>query len=103
CVVQRSYQDHQPFQFDHRIACPDGTMRWMHGQGAVILDETGRPVRMLGTGQDITERKRVEEELRRARDEFEIRVQERTADLEEADRAKDRFLAMLAHTLRKRR
>jgi len=72
----------------------------MHGQGAVILDEAGRPVRMLGTGQDITERKRVEEELRRARDEMETRVKERTADLEEADRAKDRFLAMLAHELR---
>ena len=99
-VIQRSYQDHQPFQFDHRILCPDGTVRWMHGQGAVILDEAGQPVRMLGTGQDITDRKRVEEELRRARDEMETRVRERTADLEEADRAKDRFLAMSAHELR---
>jgi len=51
--------------------------------------ENGRLLRVWGTQLDITERKRLEEELRR-----------RAEDLAGADRRKDQFLAMLAHELR---
>ena len=51
--------------------------------------EKGRLVRIWGTQLDITERKRLEDELRRRAD-----------DLAGADRRKDQFLAMLAHELR---
>jgi len=49
------------FVFDHRVLLEDGSVRWLHGRGQVVLDESGRPVRMLGTSQDITERRQVDE------------------------------------------
>jgi PAS domain S-box-containing protein len=42
----------------------DGEKRWVHGLGKLDFDESGKPVRMTGTIQDVTERKRVEEMLR---------------------------------------
>jgi PAS domain S-box-containing protein len=60
-IIQRAFANRQPFSFDHRLELPDGTMRWLHSKGRVILDAAGRPVRMLGTAQDITDRKRLDE------------------------------------------
>jgi PAS domain S-box-containing protein len=49
---------------EFRITRPNGEVRFLHSQGDVIRDERGRPVRMFGTAQDITERKWVEEQLK---------------------------------------
>jgi PAS domain S-box-containing protein len=88
-VVTEALREGETFAFDHRIIRPDGTVRSLHGRGRVLRDESGRPVRMVGSGQDITERKQVEEALRRARDEAEA-----------ANRAKSDFLAVMSHELR---
>ncbi len=50
---------------EFRIILPDGSWRWMAGEGKVFYDETGSSVRMLGTTVDISERKRSQEELQR--------------------------------------
>ena len=52
----------KPYSIDHRIVLPDGTARIVHEQGEVTLGESGEPIRMLGTVQDITEKK--EKEIR---------------------------------------
>jgi PAS domain S-box-containing protein len=49
--------------YDYRILRPDNVERIVHGQGEVICDETGQPVRMTGILQDITQRKQAEAEL----------------------------------------
>ncbi|MGE0680160.1 MAG: PAS domain-containing protein [Candidatus Binatia bacterium] len=54
----------EPYSIDHRIIRPDGSMRWVHERAAVLRDQHGDPVRMIGIVQDITERKRTEQLLR---------------------------------------
>ncbi len=52
------------FGLDHRIVRPDGAIRWVHAQGEIIRDAKGRPVQIVGTVHDITDRKGVEDALR---------------------------------------
>ena len=52
------------YEVEFRIIMPNGKVWWNYGRGQVIRDEAGRPVRMLGVGMDITERKNREETLR---------------------------------------
>lgn len=55
------------FDREYRIVRPnDGVERWVHGMGDLEIDKDGRVIRMIGTIQDITERKEVE----KMRDEF---------------------------------
>jgi diguanylate cyclase (GGDEF)-like protein/PAS domain S-box-containing protein len=52
---------------EHRVLCKDGSLKWLLGRGLVIeRDENGKPLRMIGTNSDITERKRAEESLQQA-------------------------------------
>ncbi len=51
---------------EHRIIRPSGELRTVHSQGDLKKDASGRPCQMFGTVQDITDRKRAEEELRRS-------------------------------------
>jgi len=49
---------------EYRIVLPDGSVRVVYTQGEVVLDSTGRVIQVRGTIQDITERKRIGEEIR---------------------------------------
>ena len=50
---------------DFRIVRPDGSTSWVSGRGFPIRDRYGRPYRLVCSAQDITERRRAEEKLRR--------------------------------------
>ena len=59
-AVEHALADREPFTFEHRIVHPDGEIRWALARGRVITDDQGEPIRMVGTGQDVTERKRLD-------------------------------------------
>jgi PAS domain S-box-containing protein len=48
----------------YRIVRPDGAVRWIHDRAYPVRDASGAVYRMVGTATDITERKRIEDELR---------------------------------------
>lgn len=63
----------------------DGTRVTVASRWSLQRDEQGKPTAILETNNNITERKQAEEALRRSRDELEIKVQERTAQLSKAN------------------
>ncbi len=76
----------EDFSLQYRIAKQDGEVRYILARFHIERDAAGRPLRAAGTDQDITERVRLEQALRKARDDPERKVEERTADLAEANR-----------------
>ncbi len=61
-AVKKTF-DKDPFSVDYRIILSNGKKREVHVESKVIFDENNLPIRMTGTIQDITERKRLEMEL----------------------------------------
>jgi PAS domain S-box-containing protein len=77
------------YSFEKQFVRKEGTRVWARVAVSLIRDSAGKPARAVAVIEDITERKRLESELR-----------SRVAELAEADRRKDEFLATLAHELR---
>ena len=88
-AIQGAVAGGEGYDIEFRNVWPDGTVHWMATKGTVLRDPGGAPLRMIGVATDITARRRLEEELR-----------DRAAELADADRRKDEFLAMLGHELR---
>ena len=70
------------YEAEFRVRRPDGEVRWLAGKGAVMRDADGVVRAMIGVNFDVTDRRAA------------------LAKLQEADRRKDEWLAMLAHELR---
>jgi PAS domain S-box-containing protein len=78
------------FEIEYRtIGIQDGKERWVAERGRAVLDPSGEVTRFIGTMLDITDSKNAEILLQRAK-----------SEAEEANQAKDQFLAMLSHELR---
>ena len=99
-AVQAAMSGEKPFNFDCRIVLASGKEINCNATGRVEFDATHQPIRMLGTIQDITERKLAEDAFKQLNIELEQRVQARTAQLQYANRAKDSFLATMSHEIR---
>lgn len=63
--LEAAVATHTPYSLEYRIVWPDGSIHWTLAAGRPFYDDHER-VRMLGTGQDISERRRLEAVERRA-------------------------------------
>ncbi|GFO68967.1 hypothetical protein GMLC_25460 [Geomonas limicola] len=77
----------EPYSCLHRNRRHDGEYRWVLSRALPQRDASGRIVRWIGSGTDITEQKLAETELIKYRDHLEELVRERTAELEVAKEA----------------
>jgi PAS domain S-box-containing protein len=60
-AIQNSSETLQHFNLHHRIIRPDGVIRTLHAMGEVLADDRGKALKILATGQDVTERFHEEE------------------------------------------
>jgi len=70
------------FQFEHRVVRVDGSLGWISSRAIPLLDGHGEIVEWFGAASDVTARKQMEKELQEARGKLELRVTERTRELE---------------------
>ncbi len=95
--VKEAIDRQLPSDIYYRIVLPDETIRIIHGQGRAIIDDAGKLVRIIGTAQDVTERRRSKDELIEKQKELEKlnrSLEERIAQTVEELRQMDQMMIL---------
>jgi PAS domain S-box-containing protein len=95
-AVHQTIAHNSPYDLDYRIIRPDGAIRIIQARGATMTDGSGKTVGMIGTTQDVTERREMEETLVNLHAE----IAAYAANLEAANRDLEEFNAAVSHDLR---
>jgi len=94
--LKRSHYNGTKYSEEFRVPYGDGRLEWLAAEGKSFLDADGKPEKMTAAVRKITEQKLADEELTRVYD----REKKARDEAEEANRAKDFFLAFVSHELR---
>ena len=92
-------EDDRPLDFEAPLRTAKGNIKWCRAVGRAIKKE-GHCIKVYGTFQDITDRKKAEEEIRELNRNLELRVHQRTVQLEEAGKELEDFVYSVSHDLR---
>ncbi len=107
--LQRHLDGETPnYESEHRLRTKSGDWLWIMDRGTIVSrSASGKPVRMTGTHTNISDRKRIENELEIERSTLAKRVKEQTSEIQaannelvQASKMKDNFLAAMSHELR---
>ena len=77
-TVEQAVRDAKAFDFEYRIIRPDGGIRWVQSIGAPVTDQEGVVVKLVGTLEDITERKLAKEALEASEARYRAIVEDQT-------------------------
>jgi PAS domain S-box-containing protein len=90
----KAYLNHQipQYQVEFRLRCKDDSYKWILARGMAQWQSAGVAIRMIGSHQDISQRKAAQAEIVRLNQQLEARVMRRTAQLEESNRYKDELI-----------
>lgn len=78
--MRKAVEAGTPVDFEYRIIRPDGRVRRLHSRAELIADEEGRPLRLTGTAQDVTEARTAAEVLHQTATDLGRRAQELLPD-----------------------
>jgi PAS domain S-box-containing protein len=98
--LQQVVEHHVPYVFDYRVLMANGKTYYFHVNASLTRNAEGGPLRLVGVTQDITARKRDEQEIKRLNATLERRVAQRTAALEASNDELRRFAYSVSHDLR---
>jgi PAS domain S-box-containing protein len=88
-TMQKTFETNSGYDYEYRIVRKNGETIWIRSKGKIRLHEGGRPMKIVGTAQDITERKIAEQERTRM-----------MSDLVQRNKELEQFTYIVSHNLR---